>query len=81
MYYRTGEGKIMASNGLLCDSYAFDQHVGRTNVLEFYKDDCRGKPYPTLVSNLVTRRQGAEVWRSASAHARDAFEQLLPVGR
>jgi site-specific DNA-methyltransferase (adenine-specific) len=48
VFYRTGDGKIMASNGLLGDSYAFDQHVGRSNVLEFYKDDCRSKPFPTI---------------------------------
>ena len=47
VYFRTGEGKIMQSAGTLPQSY-FDQHVGRTNVLEFYKDDCARKPYKTI---------------------------------
>lgn len=48
VYFRTGEGKDMMNNGTLKKGYAHDQHVGRTNVLEFYKDDCRNKPQPTI---------------------------------
>jgi site-specific DNA-methyltransferase (adenine-specific) len=48
VYFRTGEGKHMFDEGTLRPSYAFDAHVGRSNVLEFYKDDCRSKPQPTV---------------------------------
>lgn len=48
VYFRTGEGKQMFELGTLKKTYALDQHVGRTNVLEFYKDDCRNKPQPTV---------------------------------
>ena len=34
--------------GTLNKTYALDQHIGRTDVLEFYKDDCRNKPQPTV---------------------------------
>lgn len=48
VYYRTGEGKSMMSHGTLSKTYAFDEHVGRSNVLEFYKDDCRSKPFKAV---------------------------------
>lgn len=48
VYYRTGEGKNMVSQGTLSKSYAFDEHVGRFNVMEFYKDDCRSKPFKAV---------------------------------
>ena len=48
VYFRTGEGKHMMDIGTLKKSYALDQHIGRTNVLEFYKDDCRNKAQPTI---------------------------------
>jgi tRNA1(Val) A37 N6-methylase TrmN6 len=48
VYYRTGEGKQMFDQGTLHKGYALDHHVGRANVLEFYKDDCRNKTQPTV---------------------------------
>ena len=48
VYFRTGEGRIMFDQGTLKKRYGLDQHVGRANVLEFYKDDCRHKPQPTV---------------------------------
>lgn len=38
----------MFNQGTLKKTYALDQHVGRANVLEFYKDGCRNKPQPTV---------------------------------
>ena len=48
VYFRTGEGQNMFDQGTLKKTYGLDQHVGRANVLEFYKDDCRNKPQPTV---------------------------------
>ena len=48
VFYRTGEGKEMVNQGTLKKFYALDQHIGRTNVLKYYKDDCRSKPQPTV---------------------------------
>lgn len=48
VYFRTGDGKHMMDMGTLKKGYALDQHIGRTNVLEFYKDDCRNKTQPTI---------------------------------
>ena len=48
VYYRTGEGKSMAHEGTLTKGYAFDEHVGRFNVLDFYKDDCQSKPFKAV---------------------------------
>ena len=49
VYYRTGEGKHMPSEGTMPGSTsAFHQHDGRTNVLEYYKDDCHSKPFSTV---------------------------------
>lgn len=47
VFFRTGEGKGMISNGTLNKLY-FDPHVGRSNILKYYKDDCRNKPQPTV---------------------------------
>lgn len=48
VFYRTGEGKEMVNQGTLKKLYALDQHIGRTNVLKYYKDDCRSKSQPTV---------------------------------
>ena len=48
VYFRTGEGKAMFDEGMLKKRYALDPHTGRTNVLEFYKDDCRSKAQQTV---------------------------------
>jgi len=48
VYYREGEGKLMANAGTFAKSYAFDQHVGRHNVYQIDKDDCRKKPFKTV---------------------------------
>jgi site-specific DNA-methyltransferase (adenine-specific) len=48
VYYRTGEGKLMASCGTYNKNGTFDEHVGRHDVFEIYKDDCRSKPYPSI---------------------------------
>lgn len=48
VYFRTGEGKEMCNQGTLKKAYALDHHIGRTNVQEYYKDDCRNKPQPTV---------------------------------
>ena len=48
VYFRTGEGKDMYNQGTLKKTYALDQHIGRTNVLEYYKDECRSKPQSTV---------------------------------
>ena len=38
----------MMEMGTLASSYALDQHVGRTNVLEYYKNSCKRSPYKTI---------------------------------
>ena len=38
----------MMNEGSLSKTYAFDEHVGRFNVLEFYKDDCHSKPFKAV---------------------------------
>lgn len=57
VYFRKGEGKkCLLGQGTLKKKYALDQRqrmlCGRANVLElvleFYKDDCRNKPQPTV---------------------------------
>ena len=48
VYFRTGEGKCMFDQGTLKKNYALDQHIGRGNVYEYYKDDCRSKSQPTV---------------------------------
>ena len=49
VYFRTGEHKdMMKEGGPMKKTYAMDHHIGRTNVLEYYKDDCRNKPQPTV---------------------------------
>ena len=50
VYFHTGQNmKHMLSQGTLNgDDYALNKHVGRTNVLEFYKDNCKRKPQKTV---------------------------------
>ena len=56
VYYRTGEGQCMMLEGTMKKTYALDQHVGQTNVLEFYKDDCRSKPQETIKNFFKTNQ-------------------------
>lgn len=46
----------MYDEGTLSASYAFDQHIGRTNVLEFYKDDCHSKPYAAIKDYFAAKK-------------------------
>lgn len=59
VFYRKGEGKMMISKGMLGGPYQphVYQHVGRTNVLDFYKDDDLSKPYPTVRDFFRTSNQ------------------------
>ena len=38
----------MKEGGPMKKNYAFDDHVGRANVLKYYNDECRNKPQPTV---------------------------------
>lgn len=56
VYFREGEGKLMADAGTFSKSYAFDEHVNRHNVFQIYKDDCRSKPQPTVQKYFAQKK-------------------------
>ena len=62
----------MMNEGTLSKTYAFDEHVGRFNVLEFYKDDCHSKPFKAV--------QDYYAYHAAQGRHKSTFE-YKPVRR